>query len=265
MRFYSILLLFLAFCFLQSCVSHKQVVYLQPDRKLETDSTKVIAMATPYKVQINDILYINLKTEDQDLALMFKISDQDNQAVSSGGGNLYFQGYTVDDHGNIRIPILGEMNVLGFTLEEIRKRIETSLLNDYLTEDAKLFVTVKLAGFNYSVLGEVGSPGSNVIYKDRVNILEAIANAGDIPITGNRQDVMIIRQFPDKQRIFHVDLTSEDLLNSPYYYLKPNDMIYVKPLKQKTLGTGTTGLSTFTTIFSVFSVLVSTVLLIKNL
>ena len=249
----------------QSCISRKQTVYLQ-EEETEKQVATLIQNTPPYKVQINDILYINIKAENQELVNMFNINTAQNaNANANAGAGLYFNGYSVDAHGNVRIPILGEMNVLGFTLEEIRKKIEEALLKDYLTPTANLFVTVKLAGLNYTVLGDVGNTGTKTLFQDKVNILEALANAGDINITGDRKDVILFRQYPTGKGVHHLDLTDINVMSSPYFYILPNDIIYVKPLPQKAIGTGTTGLQTFTTIFSVISVITSTYLLITNI
>jgi polysaccharide export outer membrane protein len=102
------------------------------------------------------------------------------------------------------------------------------------------------------------------MFQERVNIFEAIANVGEIPITGDKKDVLIIRQYPQGQQIHHLDLTDVNVMKSQYYYIQPNDMIYVKPLKQKSWGTGTTGIQTITTLISVFTLVTTTILLIKN-
>ncbi len=261
---FSFLILFLL---LQSCISGKQLIYLQEDgNEITGDSTTITALSKPYKVQVNDILYIDIKASDPELVAIFNTTDntEGNSIITSPGG-LYFQGYTVDVHGNIRMPILGEINVLGYTTNDIRVAVEEKLLSEYLKPSTNLFVIVKLAGLNYSVIGEVTNPGQNVLFQEQATILEAIANAGDILITGDRKDVIVIRQYPDGKKIHHVDLTNKKLLTSPYFYVLPNDQIYVKPLKQKSLGTGTTGLQTFTTLLSIVSIVTSTVLLIRNL
>ncbi|WP_340199189.1 polysaccharide biosynthesis/export family protein [Ascidiimonas sp. W6] len=250
---------------LQSCIPNKKLIYLQDkDGKRVIEGT-VSEMSKPYKIQVNDILYIDIKASEPELVAMFNISKSENEANLINNGGLYFAGYVVDVHGNIRLPILNELNVLGFTANEVRQRIEKSLLENYLNSSSNLFVTVKLAGLNYSVLGEVTRPGNNVLFQERVNVLEAVANAGDVLVTGDREDVLIIRQYPDGKQIHHVDLTDKGLLNSPYFYILPNDMIYVKPLNQKSWGVGTTGTQTLTTVLSIVSIITSTVLLIRNL
>jgi polysaccharide export outer membrane protein len=164
-------------------------------------------------------------------------------------------------HGNIRVPSLGNINVLGYTTEDIEKKIEKKLLDEQFKETANIFVTVKLAGLRYTANGEIGTPGSVVLFKERVNIFEAIANAGEIPLTGDKKDVLIIRQYPQGQKIHSLDLTDINVMKSPYYYIQPNDMIYVKPLKQKSLGTGETAVSSLATIATVISLITSSVLI----
>ena len=111
-------------------------------------------------------------------------------------------GFTVDLHGNIEFPILGEINVLGFTIDEIKNKVEKELLNQYFKETAEIFVTVKLAGLKYTVTGEVGGAGVYTLFQDRVNIIEALANAGDIAQTGDRKDVLVIRPISRRTKIF---------------------------------------------------------------
>jgi polysaccharide export outer membrane protein len=163
------------------------------------------------------------------------------------------------------VPVLGELNVIGFTLEEIRVRIEKQLLAEYFNTAANIFVTVKLAGFRYTINGEIGSTGTKTLFQEHVNVLEAIANAGDITITGNRKAVTIIRKSPTGVAMHDIDLTDINVMNSPYFYLQPNDYIYIKPLKQKTWGTGKTGIESLGTIITLFSLATTTFfLLFKN-
>lgn len=254
----------IAMCTLTSCISTQELIYL---KKQKDDNNASAVNQLPmkiYRLQISDILMINIKTSDQKIDELFKgsTSGNANQAVSEQ--NLYFNGYSVDDHGNIRIPIIGEMNVLGFTLEEVRIRLENLLLEEYLKKESNLFVTVKLAGTRFTVNGEIGSPGSKILYQDRVNILEAIASAGDITITGDRKNVTVMRQYPHGIELHDIDLTNITALNSPYFYLQPNDYIYIKPLKQKSWGTGKTGIESLSTIITLLSLATTTYLLLNK-
>lgn len=249
---------------LTSCIPHKDIVYLQ-NKKATTDSLQVmVEQQKPYRIQINDILNVRIKVLDQENVTIFNPIGEGNLNASASE-RAYFDGFTVDDHGNIRIPELGHINVLGFTTEEVEDTIKNRLLDEQFKETANIFITVKLSGLRYTAAGEVGNPGSQVLFQERVNIYEAIANVGEIPVTGDKKDVLIVRQYPQGQQIHHLDLTDMNVMNSPYYYIQPNDMIYVKPLKQKTWGTGTTGKESLATIVSAVSLLTTTILLFTRL
>lgn len=249
---------------LMSCIPYRDTLYLQ-NKEIAIDSTQIIVeQQKPYRVQINDILNIRIKVTDQDNVQIFNpIGSGDLNASSEA--RAYFDGFTVDLQGNIRIPELGMINVLGHTTVEIEKLITQKLLEDQFKETANIFVTVKLTGLRYVTIGEIGGKGTKTLYQERVNIFQAIANAGDIPDTGNKKDVLIIRQYPDGQKIHHIDLTDKNVMQSPYYYIQPNDMIYVKPLKQKSWGTGTTALQNLGAVATILSLVTTTVLIFNRL
>lgn len=256
-------ILFLIGIFSTSCVPTKDLVYLQnkdPERVMQPVNP---VASKPYRLQTNDIINVTIKAIDPKIVEMFAFSDVGQVANPTQEG-LYYNGYTVDDHGNIRIPVLGEVYVLGLTFEEVRLKIEKQLLSEYFKEEANLFVIIKLAGFRYTINGEVTIPGSKIIMQEKVNILEAIANAGDITVTGDRKSVAVIRQFPQGTEIHTIDLTDIKAMESPYYYLQPNDYVYIKPLPQKSWGTGTTGIQSLTTIISLLTLVTTTMLLLTN-
>ena len=246
-----------------SCIPNKDLIYLQNKDKTNNAIEVTQEASKPYRAQVNDIISITIKAIDQKLVSMFSTSAEGNQSNSPQA--LYFNGYTVDDHGNIRLPVLGEINVLGYTMDEIRNTIEKKLLDDYFKAEANIFVTVKLAGLRYTINGEIGSPGTNVLYQDKVTIMEAIANSGDITLTGNRKEVQVIRKYPQGFETHTIDLTDANSMNSPYFYVQPNDYIIVKPLKQKSWGTGTTGVQTIATVVSALTLITTVILLSKNL
>ncbi|WP_367180683.1 polysaccharide biosynthesis/export family protein [uncultured Kordia sp.] len=259
----SILIIFFMFA---SCVTNKELTYFgekEGDEALIQQSIKL--NEKPYRVQIGDLLSISIKSTDAKLVAMFQPVAAENAAALQSEQSLYYNGFTVTKHGNIEIPILGKLNVLGYTLDEIEESINKKLLEEYFNKAEDLFIVVKLAGLRFTVTGEVSSTGIYTLYQDRVNIIEALASAGDITTVGNRKDVLIIRQYPQGQKIHHIDLTSVDALSSPYYYIQPNDMVYVKPLKQKSLGTGTTLVQSITTVVTVLSLVTSVLVLSRNL
>lgn len=259
MRFKSFLFLFAAILALTSCVSTKQMSYLQ-EYDEEVDSIiQVQRLRKPYRIQTGDLLSIRVKALDQELVGIFNPVGSENPNATTEEA-VYFDGFTVDDHGNIRVPTMGEINVLGFTEKEVREKIEKKLLEEYFKEEANIFVTVKLAGIRYTTLGEIGQ-GSQVIYKEQVTIMEAIANAGGITDYGDRENVQIIRQYPQGEEVHEIDVTNIDALSSPYYYIQPNDMIVVNPLPQKAIGLGTTGLEVFRTVASLVTLTTSMIII----
>lgn len=248
---------------LTSCITTKDLVYLQEQDAEPSDALALTELPKPYKIQTNDVLSINVKALDPELVGIFNPSNSENDNGQSQAG-LYFNGFTVDMHGNIEFPILGKINVLGFTLNDIEAKVKGELIKQYFKETAEIFVTVKLPGLRYTVTGE-GGGGVYTLFQDRVNIIEALANAGDLPVTANRKDILIVRQYPGGQKIHHIDLTSIKAIESPFYFIQPNDIILVKPLKRKAWGAGQTIIQNITTVASILSVLVSTYFLTRNL
>ena len=253
-------LLFLIGFLFTSCVPTQDLIYLQKKDK-STEQVVQRVYNKPYRLQVNDIINIDVKAIDSKLVGIFNTSSSDQLNSSEQG--LYLKGYSIDDHGEIRMPVLGKLTALGFTTEELREKIEKQLLEDHFTKEAGIFVSVRMAGFRYTVNGEVQSPGSKIIFKDNINILEAVANSGDITVTGDRKDVKVIRQYPQGSETFSIDLTDEKAMQSPCFNLQPNDYIYIKPLKQKTWGTGKTGIESLGTIITILSLATTTFLLLK--
>ena len=259
-------LLLFAGVMLTSCVSRKQLIYLQSNDDGATRMMK--AVPTPeYRLQANDIISIKIKALKPELVAIFNISESTtnaNSAQNRGEEANYFEGFSVDDRGNIRIPIIGELNVMGMTLEEVRIKVEKELLENYFNKEANIFVIVKMAGLRFTINGEINAPGTKTMFQEKVNILEAIANMGDITITGDRKNVTVIRQYPYGTEMHDIDLTDIKVMESPYYYLQPNDYIYIKPLPQKTWGTGKTGIESLGTIVTLLSLATTTYLLLTR-
>ncbi|MFY0604079.1 MAG: polysaccharide biosynthesis/export family protein [Flavobacteriaceae bacterium] len=255
-------LLFYAILFLSSCVPNKDLVYLQGEPIPVKEIHKM--NITPYKLQVDDIIIIDMKSSDSKLVALFSKGQGEGTNTQAQLGASYFNGYTVDLHGNIRVPYIGEINVLGYTTKEVRKKIEEEL-SKFFKKEKDYFVSVKLDGIRYTVFGEVVNPGPKVIYQNKVSIIDAVSNAGDITVTGNKKKVEIIRFSPSGKKKYIIDLTKIDAIDSEVFYIKPNDYINVVPLKQKSWGTGTTGLQSITTIISVFTLVTSTILLVRGL
>jgi len=262
MKYSTMILLLVVFTSISSCIPTEKLTYLQENTKVNDSLISLQLQQKPYRVQIGDVLSIRLKALDQELVGFFNPIESRSENLDEG---FYYDGFAIDNHGNIRMPTLGEVNVLGRTTEEIRGIVEEKLLKDYFEKEANIFVTVKLAGIQYTMVGEVGDPGVKIELTEKLSVMQAIANSGDILLTGDRTNVIIIRQYPGGQKIHHIDLTTIEAMNSPYYYLQPNDMIVVNPLVQKSYGTGITGLDSFRTILTIVTALSTTILLFTRL
>lgn len=254
-----IILLMLMGVLMVSCVSRKKLTYLQPAESA-ADTAFYQLSRSKYKIQPNDILSIQVRSFDEETTRMFNASEQTRLNAAGGDLIFYLNGFTVDFDGNIEMPILGKINVVGQDIEQIQGLVESEL-NNFFKDDA-VFVSVQLAGVRYSIVGDVSRPGKYVIYQNQVNIFEAIAQAGDITILGDRREVQILRQTPEGVKIVEIDLTSQDVLSNPYMFIQPNDIINIKPLPAKSFGIGTTGFQTFA---SILGVLASTATLIFTL
>lgn len=256
------LLLVIAVLF-SACVPVRDLIYLQNKDGSEASTTVAPVNLKPYRLQTNDIVSITIKANDPKLVQIFNPSNQ-QLGVGKSDNNLYFEGFTVSDHGSIRIPVLEEINVVGLTLEEVRMLIEKRLLEEYFNKEANIFVSVKLAGLRYTVNGEINVPGTKTLYQEKLTIMEAIANAGDITVTGDRKNVLILRQTPSGTEMHTIDLTDIKAMQSPHYFIQSNDYIYIKPLKQKSWGTGRTGIESITTFVSIMAVVTTTILILRQ-
>lgn len=266
MRLKSLVLFLFSALLLTSCVSRKQLVYLQKSDLQANAAIKPVPIPE-YRLQTNDIIAITIKALDPELVSVFNVSSgqaNGNATQNRGDQAAYYDGFTVNAQGNIRVPIIGEINVIGKTLNEVRLQVESQLLEKYFNKAANIFVNVKMAGMRFTINGEIGSPGTITLFQEKVSILEAVANSGDITITGDRKNVTIIRQYPYGTEMHTIDLTDIKAMESPYYYLQPNDYIYIKPLPQKTWGTGKTGIESLGTIITLLSLATTTYLLLTR-
>ena len=185
-----------------------------------------------YKIQINDILYIRVLSLNEEINIVYNAasgtSTQSNYSVYQEGG-MYYTGYSVKANGGVEIPLIGNVEVIDKTIDEAIEAIRTQA-KIYL-KDA--IIIVKLANLKFTLLGEVKNPGTYINYNSQTTILEALGMAGDLTDYGDREQVLVLRPTVDGVRSFRLNLNDLNLLSSPEYYLKPNDVIYVQPLKAK--------------------------------
>lgn len=241
-----------------SCVPQKKILYLQNETMLNDSVFMSIEYENErnfnYKVQPGDNLYIRIASLDEKFAAYFNFSQtgtlSSNSQYTSGNPAIYLNGYAVGDDGNISLPFVGDVLVKDLTVEEIQVKVQ-NIMNEYLRETV---VYVKLGLFNLTILGEVARPGQYQIYQSDINIFQAIALAGNATDFANKSNIKIIHQTPKGSQIVRVNINDADILSSPDYYLKPNDIIYVEPLKMKQFGFTTIP---YGTIISAISLLIT--------
>ena len=211
------------------------------------------------RYQANDLLSINVTALDMDAARPFNLFVSSPNILNnlSVTGQIRQQTYLIDEKGEINFPVLGKITIGGLSRDEATDFLETKL-KDYLKDPV---VTLRLTNFRISVLGEVKLPGNYTILNERVSILEALALAGDLNITGKRANLLLIREEDGVLTKNYIDLTSNDLFNSQYFYLRPNDILYVEPNKAKVrsstdaLRFTSISLSVITTLTTILSIL----------
>lgn len=215
-----------------SCSTPKEISYFQD---LESVEGQRIGGAKGITVRPKDKISIIVNCKSPELTALFnlpyvtqRLGENSRSTISSGYSQGYISGYTVDDRGCVDFPVLGEVHVAGMTREEIASEIKRELREQGQATDA--VVTVDFMNLYYQVLGEVARPGRYAIDKDALTILDAIGAAGDLTIYGRRDRVKVLRDEGGRMRTYEVDLCSaSDLIASPVYYVRQNDVIYVDP------------------------------------
>lgn len=222
-----ILCYFLLIFFATSCITKKELVYMQNERLKTNTPTNFTTPYKEYQLQPNDVLSIKVLSVQPQLTNQFNIIDPNNAFGLTSPSSLFLSGYSIDKDGNIKLPLIGEIKVSGMSLDQASDLIQRSL--DRYVNDAT--VVVKLISFKFSVLGEVRNPGYYFVYNEQANLLEALSMAGDLTQGANRENLKLIRQKPGGTEVVLLDLKDPNLVQSQYYFLKPNDVIYVEPRK----------------------------------
>lgn len=247
---------------MDSCSSSQQVAYFQNIDSVNLAASKMLYDA---KIMPKDQLTITVITTDPEAASPFNLSVSNtigtSGQLSTGGGSL--QGYLVDNDGNINFPIVGKLHVVGLTKTQCEDMIKTKIA-PYLAKQETPIVTVRMASYRVTVLGEVARPGVVPVTTEKMSIIEALASAGDLTIYGKRNNVMLIREDASGEKSVHrLNLNDARLINSPYYYLQQNDIIYVQP---NAVQARNSAIGSSTTIwFSVVGILTSLAALIVNI
>ncbi len=243
-----------------SCVPQKKMILLKEAQMVAEDKSinYVNERSVNYKLQPGDNLYIRFLNTVDERGAAAMTGDYSSRTQISGEASIYLQSYTLDEDGCIELPLTGKIYLKNMTVDQAK---------DKLQEEVSKFVNqttliVKLSNFNLTVIGEVNKPGKYNVYQTHINLFEAIALAGNMTNFAKSEEVKIVRQTDDGSEIVTVDLGAADILSSPYYYLKPNDIVYVEPLKMKQWGFTS---FPYSTVLSVVSLALTTITLIYSL
>lgn len=235
-------LLFICF-FLFNCVSSKKINYLNFDDQVYDEE---IVRFEP-TLQVSDMLTINVSTVDEEAAKPFNLFEVQTVAAQVP------LSYIIDIDGNINFPVLGNVKAAGLTTKKLTDDLKEKL-KPYLKDP---IINIRVTNFNVTILGEVRNPGRYQVLNERISILEALGRAGDLTIYADRQNVTLVREQGKTRIVKTIDLTSKDLLDSPYFYLAQNDALYVASNKTKVNSSGV-GPNT-SIIISAISVLITLV------
>lgn len=246
---------------LSSCVSLKKHTYLQGDyaktlKELEGAYTPI---KSDYLIKPNDNLYIRVTSTDERTSAFLNFDVRGTSGRIEGPMAATLAGYRVDLDGSINFPFIGKINVEGLTLAQIRDKIQVAV-GDYLEDSS---VDVKLLNDNISIIGEVRDPGRFLLYAEEINILEAISMAGDMTDFANRKEIRLIRKDGKTPQVIIINTLDENIMFSPYFYLKPGDIIYVAPRPLKSWQLSSTPLNLVMTFLNTV-ILIYTVTLVNN-
>lgn len=224
-------LVFASIAFLSSCggVKHPEMLMLQ---NIQTQLAAIDTLPA-LRIQADDILSIQVSSRVPEAITAFQ-SQQTQVAAGSGENALGIQeGYRVDEGGNIFLPYLGKVRAAGKTVLQLRQEISNSLTS--FVPDAT--VQVRFVNFRITMVGELTRPNAYIIPNERLNILEAIGMAGDFTPYARRNSVLVIRERNQVREFGRINTQDTSLFSSPYFYLRPNDVVYVEPLKAKEYAT----------------------------
>ena len=210
---------------LGSCGSIKNVPYFKNSDTFDEESSAFLYDA---RIMPKDQLTITVSTITPEAAAPFNLNVPSGTGASAGAG-----AYLVDNQGYITFPVVGSLKVSGLTKSEAEQLIQTKIKH-YMNSEETPIVTVRMSSYSVTVLGEVGSPGTFLVSREKINIFEALAQAGDLTIYGYRDNIKLLREDANGKKSFHtLNLNDANIVNSPYYYLQQNDIVYAEPNKVK--------------------------------
>ncbi|KAB1155794.1 polysaccharide biosynthesis/export family protein [Flavobacterium luteum] len=218
--------------FLLSCSSREKIVYYQ---NIDSLPSKQNTNSFEIKIQPDDLLMIIVSAEESESAIPFNLKTYNvtnTKQLDLVVGQQSLQLYLVDASGTIEFPVLGKLKVSGYTRSEVLKMFQEKI-SKYIS---KPIINLRITNFKFSVQGEVNLPGTYQVISERITLIEALTMAKDLTIYGKRNNILLIREIDGVKSYNRVDITKADFINSPFYYLAQNDVIYVEPNKNKING-----------------------------
>ncbi len=242
-----------------NCIAHKELITFR-DAQFQAGPNS-IANFVENQVQSGDILHITVHSYDLEAARPFNIQEvsPNLMGVQNTQTLELFLGYPVDAEGNIDFPVIGTVQVKGLTLPQIRQKL-LELLRPYLKDAV---VGIRFLNFRITVLGEVARPGTYTISTPQITILEALGRAGDLSPYANRSNVLHIRERDGQRTYTRLNLQSNEIFSSPYYYLQQNDVLYIEPIRAKTASVADPAARTLTYVTGGLSVITLLIALFK--
>jgi polysaccharide export outer membrane protein len=255
-----------------SCISNKRITYLQNlSENTPIGLDEFIPFADVdyrYVLQPFDFVQIDFASSDAELIEAFSFQNGQGAAggIGMGGGGgagggsdpLYFMGYSIDQDGFVEVPKLGKIKIAGLTEEEAKVKVETEI-NKFFKEE--IYVKLRISGIRYTTLGEFNRVGVQIIFKNRATIFDALASSGETTLLGKKNKLFIIRQYDGGSKIHQINLNDRALLASPFYFIQPNDILYMEPMKIRQIGAA----DNLTASLALFAGLLASTLLMINL
>lgn len=232
-RFFTFIFILSGIVF-SSCTNTKRITYFQnvPDKTFFSENKQI-----DLPIQPNYILSITISSLNAEASVAFNTQNNNVSKVTTvTGASTELGGYLVNMNGDIELPILGTIKAAGLTKSQLKDKITNTILAKKLLIDP--IVDIRFLNFEVTVIGEVARPTVITVPNEKISLLKAIGLAGDLTIYGKRENILLIRDENGEKKTRHIDLNSPDFFNSPYYYLQPNDVVYVEPNKTKAATSG---------------------------
>lgn len=228
---------------LSSCISNKRITYLQnlpgnPEIGLD-EFIPYAEVEYRYILQPFDIVSIDFASSNEDLIKAFEYQGSRSMRGGGGGGGggagdiFYFTGYSIDQDGNIELPQLGKVLIAGLNEDQAQGKVQEAI-NGYFKEE--IFVKLRIGGIRFTALGEFNNSGTQIIMKNRATIFDALAVAGESNILAKKNKLFIIRQYDKGTKIHQINLHDRQLLASDFFFIQPNDILYLEPMKIRQFG-----------------------------